>query len=171
MVGTQRPKSTPATVEAWTPPVLAAVVAEAAALLEATVLLAMALAVATDEAACVNMVDVTVTVAGQTSTAAVVVVAAAEEITAMGSDVAVLIAADETAAPPAAAWPVKFVKPFAVRRSATLIPTATSGVLAVLADRLLATTAPTTAGSMRGVMPRRISVAGRVGSLQMVGML
>jgi hypothetical protein len=156
--------------------VLATAVAVAAATLETAVttaatLLDAAVATATEEAGSVNMVIVTVTVAGQTSAATAVVAATADEATATGAELAATLATGEAAAPPAAACAVKFVKPFAVRRSAMLIPAAAMGDLADEAERAFATSEPTTAGSMRGVIPRRISVTGRVGSLQIDGML
>lgn len=72
---------------------------------------------------------------------------------------------------PAASWVVKLVKPFSASRSATLLPVASSGLFTVCADKALAISDPPTAGSMSGVMPRNTSVAGNVGSLQMVGIL
>ena len=72
---------------------------------------------------------------------------------------------------PAAACPVKFLKPFSVRRSAMLFPVASSGAFAEEAERAFATFDPPTAGSIKGVIPLNFSVAGRVGSSQIVGML
>jgi hypothetical protein len=55
--------------------------------------------------------------------------------------------------------------------SATLSPVASNGVVREEAALVFSSDEPPTAGSTRGTTPRRLSVTGRVGSLQIDGML
>lgn len=55
--------------------------------------------------------------------------------------------------------------------SATLKPALANGVLRDFAELAFSRSDPVTAGSMRGITPRSASVFGRVGSLQMEGIL
>jgi hypothetical protein len=55
--------------------------------------------------------------------------------------------------------------------SATLRPVASNGVIREEAALEFSSAEPPTAGSTRGTTPRRLSVTGRVGSLQIDGML
>ena len=64
---------------------------------------------------------------------------------------------------------MKLLNPFSVSKSATLLPSAFRGLALVWAERALAAADPPTLGSIKGVMPRRRALAGRDGSLQMVG--
>lgn len=81
--------------------------------------------------------------------------------------------------PPAGACPtvpsralvVKLVKPFAAMISATLKPVLANGVLIDAAELAFSVADPSTAGSTSGTIPRRASVAGRDGSLQMDGIV
>jgi hypothetical protein len=70
---------------------------------------------------------------------------------------------------PAQACSVKLLKPWALEMSATLRPASVKGLASDVAELAFWTSAPTTAGSTRGTMPRRAAVAGRLASLQMVG--
>ena len=72
---------------------------------------------------------------------------------------------------PSASLVVKLEKPFAAMTSATLMPSALNGVVRDWAEAAFSTSDPPTAGSTRGTMPRMRALVGRVGSLQMVGML
>jgi hypothetical protein len=65
---------------------------------------------------------------------------------------------------------VKLEKPLATKTLATERPTAFNGAVFEEAERALAMSEPRTPGSIRGVIPRRASEVGRVGSLQMDGM-
>lgn len=62
------------------------------------------------------------------------------------------------------------MKPAAVAKSAILFPVASRGVVKEAFDAAFSTSEPVTAGSMRGTIPRRASVVGRVGSEQKVGL-
>lgn len=62
------------------------------------------------------------------------------------------------------------MKPAAVAKSAMLFPVASRGVVKDAADAAFSTSAPVTAGSTRGTIPRRASVVGSVGSEQNVGL-
>ena len=75
----------------------------------------------------------------------------------------------EAPAVPSAALVMKFEKPFAAMISATLMPALANGVVTDFAELAFSRSEPTTAGSMRGTIPRRASVVGRVGSLQIDG--
>jgi hypothetical protein len=162
----------------------AAVVATAAALVAAAPAVTVTLTVwtagqsvaaaATTGAATVTVTNLVEVVHGEdeaaTAAALVAATAAAEELTA---------ATGAATAPPAGAAPttparflvVKLENPWATMISATLRPALANGVLMLLADRAFSVAAPTTSGSMSGTIPLRATVVGRVGSLQMVGIL
>jgi hypothetical protein len=72
---------------------------------------------------------------------------------------------------PARSFVVKFEKPALTITCATLNPAALNCVCSEAAEFWFSTVDPTTAGSIRGTMPRRREFAGRVGSLQIEGML
>ncbi len=57
----------------------------------------------------------------------------------------------------------------ALEMSATLRPASANGLASDVAELAFWTSAPTTAGSTRGMIPLRAAVAGRLASLQMVG--
>ncbi len=59
--------------------------------------------------------------------------------------------------------------PWALEISATLRPESVKGLARDLAELAFCTSAPPTAGSTRGTMPRSAAVAGSLALLQMVG--
>ena len=175
MVGTQRPKSKPEIVEATkpgnTPTVadddaasaalaveLAVAATAAAALVEATT--------AADEArvTVTSVVDPQCTAAADELAGAVVLVSTVDATTAVADP-----EAGAAPAVPSAAFVVKFEKPCAAITWATLMPVLEKAVLREVAEFAFSVAEPPTAGSTRGTIPRRATVVGRVGSLQMEG--
>ena len=70
---------------------------------------------------------------------------------------------------PARSSVVKLLKPFAASTWATLILVAVKGVVNDWTESWFTRVEPRMAGSINGVIPRRASVVGSVGSLQRVG--
>jgi hypothetical protein len=166
MVGTQRPKSTPASedVAGSVVPVEAAAVVDVAA---------AEVVVVVDETTTVQRVVGGGGGVGEThSASAAVVAAAAATVVEDSAGGAAPPDVDPGAAPtfPARSLVVKFENPALTNTSATLSPVASNGVTRDCAESWLARVEPPTAGSMRGKIPRKTAVVGRVGSLQMVGM-
>lgn len=110
--------------------------------------------------------------AGHSAIAAAVVAAAASSVVAVpasaGGAVALVVSGVPTF--PARSLVVKFEKPAPAKTSATLRPVASNGVTSDCAESLFAMSEPPTAGSIRGTMPLKTAVVGRVGSLHKVGM-
>jgi hypothetical protein len=166
MVGTQRPKSRPAIVDATKPvktPVTALEEAGLAALLAAAADGCATAAAAVDCAALVTVTNVVAAAPQLTATGVADTGATSIETALTTSRV------DAATFLPAASSAVKLEKPLATKTSATERPTAFKGVIFELLDKALAISEPTTPGSMRGVMPRRGKDVGSVGSLQMDG--
>ena len=176
MVGTQSPKSTPASEVFADVPIAGSAAAACCAVLPVR---AEEDPAATDPVVVAAAVEKVVAAAGAGAAAhspaepAVEVELVEEPVFAVELEEAVELPAAEAsgAAPlvPVRSSVVKLLKPFAANIWATLMPSAGSGAASDWLDIWLAMSEPPTAGSISGMIPRSAVVVGRVGSEQRLG--